>query len=966
MRYTVRVPRRLLVLALLVCLLTAACTPPGENARQTADPVGREGAANGVGSGVGNLDGAIVAPAPDPTPLGISDDVRIGTLDNGLTYYVQSNDSPGSRLDLRLVVRAGSRQQEDPESGLAHFVEHMLFNGTESFDGNELDRVLQGFGVDFGADINAYTSYDETVYNLSVPTTDSAVDTALDVLFEWASKATLDEQDVIEERGVVREEFRIRDESSGGVIFDALNQYYVGDSPYAAYDPIGTPEKILATTATDARRYYDRWYRPDLMSIVAVGDLPTDELEALVRDRFDGLTSRSDGQPLDPVTIDPVQGVIVDLATHPEQGRPNISLDLPIPTWDSTTVGGERLLVIESVIDNMIRNRLDERIAQGSMAAILNSSGSFQIVPGRRFLGFNVTGPDLVAATEDLLVELRRLQTDGFTEAELARSVAGQQSALDNVASSITSRQDADYARSFVEHALGRGAIDDLSDTIDRQLSILASLDLATVDNHLAFMLAESDPILVGIGRSEDELPTRDELRAAIDRALESELVDESVVVAAIDQLMERPDRGDEPSERSIDELNATEMTFDNGVRVLFMESDIFAGNANLLALSEGGWSTLEAQERALVGLATTAVDSSGRADISDLQLRTFLASRSAQIASFIDETEEGFSGSAEIDDMETLFQLLYLSITAPRVDPAPLAEVVEQGFGLRDRAVSDPGLLATIARLDARFESPWFNIVADDAQLESLTADDLANLYRDRLGNTDELVIAIAGDTDLGQIRDLSRRYVATLPAGSADSFVDRRADPPSTAIALEVDAGTDDAGAGVELFFAAPVDISVGPEAQVVALRLEVLTNIVDARLFETVREELAATYGGRVGSSLRLTPDVEIETLITISGDPARLDEINAAVRQELTDLVQNGPTRDEFERARTIARSDHELVNNFTLMLWLHEAAETSSLGYFGTLEAIDEMRQSEVADLAPTVFPLDRVIEVTRS
>ncbi len=903
-----------------------------------------------------------VAPQPDPTLLPLDPDVRIGVLDNGLTYYARSNDSPGSRLDLRLVVRAGSLQQEEPDSGLAHFAEHMLFNGTEAFEGNQLDRVLQGFGLQIGADLNAYTSYGETVYSLSVPTSRDAVATGLEVLFQWASAATLDDQAVIDERGVVREEFRVREESADGVIFSWFSELYTADSGYSGYDPIGTPEQILATTGADTRRFYDRWYRPDLMAIVAVGDVPVDQIEEQIKAVFNELESRSDGQDWTEPTVGEPSGLVVDVVTHPDAGRPAISLDIPIDDWDSLTVGGERLKLIESVIDSAIRSRLERRIDEGALEAILNSSGSFQLYKGRRFLGFNVTGEDLSTATEGLLTELRLIEFKGFTESELAAATASRQAGIDRDRDSVPSFQDAWFAALYVGHFLGDSAIERLEDGFQRESEILENLSLDEVNNHVRFMLQGRAPIIVAVGSDAAELPTTQQLGEALKRAREAELPAQIDPIRTFEQLMAPPSPVEPTNTRRIESMAATEWQFENGARVIFRPSNIYAGNLDVLAFADGGWSTLAEGDAALSALATYAVNRSGLGELSTVELDKFLGATSAWASVGIDETVDVIEGSATVEDAEVLFQLINLLITESKVEPSAFREAVEFGRSQVRQLEADPATRSSEALHGARYgESKWYDFIPSTADLDRLEPADLELLYSMRFGDVDDLVVAVTGDLPAAAVLSLAQEYIGTLPAGPADTWIDRQDAPPDGIERRQVAAGQNGAGAGIDLFYSA--EMAVDDRTRLV---VEIVQNIVSARLFENVREDLGATYGGRVSSVLVSEPDALVETFVTVTGDPDRLDAIYQTVTEDLAQLGAEGPTEDEFDRAKRIAISDNELINNLDLLNWLHQAADGDALNYTETLTTIRAISRADVAAVAKVMFPLDQRIEIFRS
>ena len=381
--------------------------------------------------------------------------VRIGTLDNGLTYYLRCNDSPGHNLELRLAVNAGSLNEAEAGSGVAHFLEHMLFNGTEKYPKNELTRVLQSIGVEFGPDINAYTSYDETVYQLDLPTHDeAAVDTAFDVLAQWAHAATINPDDVEDERGVVRDEYRLGYETADGVVRVAFPRMYSMGTPYEGRLPIGSLEGIEAITAQDLRDFYEKWYVPSNMAVIAVGHLTLDHLEALVKEHFDAIPAGED--PTDPERdseLDPESRF--DIATSPGQGYSFLSLDIRLPSWDRGTVAGERELWIEQLISIMLGNRLQDAYEQGLLSQTDPTHwSSFGHSRGLRFYGTNLRAEDYQTALNDFWSMMLTLKAHGFVEADLARAVTAIEAGLEFAVEAAPTTLDSSYATRYVSHFL--------------------------------------------------------------------------------------------------------------------------------------------------------------------------------------------------------------------------------------------------------------------------------------------------------------------------------------------------------------------------------------------------------------------------------------------------------------------------------------------------------------------------------
>ncbi len=961
---------RWLIGVVVLALVAGACTASsnGDDAFDSTTPTTADadgGPEDGAGlPGLGStLDS--IEPDPDPTPIPMDEAVRVGQLDNGLTYYLRRNRAPGQRLELRLAVDAGSALQDQPDSGLAHFVEHMMFNGTDKYPDNSLDPVLQRLGLEIGPDINAYTSYDETVYELTVATDPSSVTEAFDVLADWAIAATLDEQAVIDERGVLREERRVRVESGSAQSALLFDEIYTKGSDYAGYFTIGSTEGILSTTAQDARRFYDRWYRPDLMAVIVVGDLTLDQMEQEVTSRFSDFAGRSDAIERPDIEVAPIDTPVVDRYVHEEMTRPAISLDYWIPTWDAGTIGGERLIMLGEVLIQVIQNRFDEGIEQGEIRALEASIGSFDYTRNLWFLGLNFTGDDLVAATEDVLGALRTVEVNGVTQDELDRAIGEFQAWADQRLASADTTQDSEFANLYVANFLSGTEASSVEDWHARVTAMFESFTAQELTNYFQYLMSLSAPLVVGLGPDDDIVPSVAELEAAVAAGIEKgSNAGEAAQIEAIDELMTVPRIDDEGDRIEIREVDGFAIRFDNGATGVFVPSTISEGSVDLLARSFGGWSTLEPGDGPLMGLVTEAVSSSGLAEIDRVQLDRLLAGSVVSLSPYIDETEEGFFGNAATDDAELMFQLLSLLVTDPRVDDVAFRSAVQSAKIEAENSAIDPSSLSFAAMLDARYSGdPYEVIVPDLARIEGLDASDALDLYEQRLGKVDDLVVALVGDIDAQTAELLLQTYVGTLPAGASDSFVDHWNEPPADLIEVEVSAGADSSGAGVDFLFSVEMPVSERTD-----LAVELVGNILQARLFDAIREDLGATYGGNVYPTTSVVPDEVVEVFVIVNGDPDRLDQIEQVVLEEIEDLARNGPSVDEFQRAVAISTSDYELINNFQLMLMAIDAASEDPIDPYTrgeALQLLQRITQSEVAAMARSMFPTDQRIRVRR-
>ena len=896
--------------------------------------------------------------------------VKVGTLDNGFTYYVRSNDSPGGSLSLRLVVDAGSFNEPFAGANYAHFLEHMLFNGTEKYPGNEIIDALEKIGVEFGPDINAYTSYDETVYmlDLVIDEEEDSVGTAFDVLSQWAHAATIDPVDVEEERGIVRDEYRLRDESGQGIIFDVFDRMYGQGTPYEGRAPSGTAENIEATTAEDLRDFYETWYVPSNMAVVAVGDLPIDTLEDLVEEYFCGIAAGDDPPVVDNWSALNPEATF-DTATSPEQSYSYLSLDIRLPSWDPNTIEGERQLWIEQIISIMVENRLQDGYEQGFLSQIDPTHWtSFSYTRGLRYYGTNLRADDFSAALTDYWSLLLSLDQHGFSDTDLERAAKAIRADLESAIEAEPTFQDRQRADQYAAHFLGGADIGRLEDTAARVDALLDELVVDDLSDRYREILAESGLILIAVGPDPSEVPSVEEMRAALDSAVPGELpaqTGEATELLAVPSAVDAVSEG--PIEAITDELDdAYEWTFANGARVMYAYSDISENEVGLQAISWGGWSALEEGDRPLAQyLATRAVGNSGLGDLSPAQISRYLDDRNAQVQPFIGETTEGIAGSSDTADVETMFQLMHLYMTEAQIDEQAFGEALNVGDIIASLSVSDPDWQQALAYLEVRHGEAfgWFNLVAPPETLDSLTPESLLDIYQQSFGGVDDLVVVVVGDVDRDVVEQMARTYVGTLPTGEADSYVNLRTPEPEGIVRREVVLGPDIQSTSATYFYELLADVN--PASQVA---VDVLQVILDSRLIEDVREDLGDTYVVASSIGMSLTPESRIDAEVFATGDPEQMASIEAEMTRILAEVHSGEVTDEEFEQARSVVGDNYALIVNADLTNVLLRRAYASDDELPTPRRLSDELEALELDDvqaLAALLFDPDQHIQIVR-
>ena len=922
-------------------------------------------AACSTGSGVTatNSDAAEVVIEVDP-------ETRLLTLDNGLVVYLRSNDRPGTSASMRLAINAGSAMEQPDQAGAAHFLEHMLFNGTDQFPGNDLIDVLREFGMEFGADINAYTSYDETVYELTVPLSDSDnMGTGLDVLQQWLSAATIDESEVTAERGVVLDEWRVRDQTLDGRVGAALEHLFLDGTGYEGRQPIGNDDAINGMTAEPLRRFYDAWYRPENAAIIVVGDFDVDDVESMVHDRFDGEVGRGEMPERPDLSLAAYANAKAVVLADPDEVQVSVELTYPTPGEPTATTAATRRSVVTSLAFDLIANRLDDDVTRGDAEFLSAYSSSNDWVRGLSAPSLYLTAD--TAALDDtigaLLDELERARRFGFDDNELARATEVYRSSLQALYDGRDTRQDSDYADDFVRHFLELRPIGTAQDEFDTYSAILDAVTTDDVEAALAAHLDQSAPhLFLSVPEGTDGAPTERELLDLLAAVAERTVEPREETAAVGNQLMEPPAPVSEASSTVAADvpgyfLDATRLTFANGAVVILNPTDIADGYVAVHAASPGGLSLVDEADAFAAGYGVRVVASSGLGDLDPVAVDTILGGTEIDVSPYIDDTSEGFDGSTSTDDLELTFQLLHQYLEAPQFEQSALDGEKAADQPYIDDPTADADFAAYNTLNAARYgDSPFYRLLPTRQELDAIDLADVERVYTDRFVGAGDWVFVLSGDFEISDATDFARRYIGTLPSGgTTEEWKNLEPAPPAGVVATEVLAGTGD-HASLNLLYTAESDGS-----RYEPLLAAMLNSVIDTRLTDHIREALGASYSPFAAMTVYDTPAATVEAYVSVSGDPAGMDELAVAVHDDLVDLATNGPSTAEFDAALAAMEQQYGYLNDGQLAMMLL-AAESDPVALDVFLSEYDELANitpSELAAFAARVLPVDRYIQV---
>lgn len=913
----------------------------------------------------------LVDPVADPIPA--DDEVRAGVLDNGLTYYVRANDNPGAKAELRLAIRAGSVDEGTASAGLAHFLEHMLFNGTERYPENELIALLRTFGAQFGADINAYTSFDETVYELSVPARDESLTTALDVLDQWLSHATIDPAQVEAERGVVLDEWRSRTQTVDGRLFDLAAGMYLSNSAYAGRSPIGTAETIAGLSVDELRAYYDAWYRPDNAAVIVVGDIDVDDVVARITEVFGDATARTPAMPARPeVTFplerDPDYAVLSDA----DQATVDVEVTLPLPAPDAAEPTAWQASLFDEMIFDILLRRLeaDQRAGDAPFDRIGPGTNSFVATLDAPALYAFTDVERATATVRALLEEYERTSRFGFSDAEATLARRSVQAGYDARLEQANSTQDVEFAERYVQSFLTGAPYPAVAVEHERATAIIEGASAEALTERFRARWDNSAPhvIIAAPAGVADRLPSEVEVMALIDGLAERPLAPRAAAPEAPAELMVAPEPVAPTSEEPLREgglggFDPFVMSFPNGARVVATPSTIVEGAVAFYGASPGG-SSLVADADAVDALfAADIVLASGLGDLGPTELEDVLADRATRVAASITPYRDELGGEASTTDLEALFQLIHLAMTAPGFDPVALTQLQRAVGPVVDNPAVNPAAAGIDALVDTRYGGEVrYTALPTPTEFATLDLAGVERVWDGRFGNAGDWVFAFAGDFDPAVLRDLAERYLGTLPGTpGAETPQDLAVAAPPGVAATTVEAGTGDT-ASVRMLFSTPAGVADADLEVLGALAQRVLR----ARLVDVIREELGESYSPGAQIELIMDPGPVVQSYVEVTGAPDRIDGVGDVVIEQLGDLVVGGPSEAEFDRAYAELAEDYQFVTNQDLLDHTTEPLLRPEVAVRSPLEraaALSGLTADDVQAFLGEFLPVDQYVRV---
>jgi zinc protease len=890
-----------------------------------------------------------------------------GTLENGIQYFILENNEPSNRIFLRLVVNVGSILERDDQLGLAHFVEHGAFLGTEDFHESEIVGYLESLGMRFGPDINAYTSFDETVYMLQIPADDPAkLDRGLKILQQWAHAVTFPEERILRERGVILEEWRV----GQGIqqrLRDAHFPSIFLNSLYAQRLPIGKPEIFTQAGPEELREFYQTWYRPELLAIVAVGVVDPVQIETQIRDVFSEIPGSSHSVNRPDFPIPPIEQRILSLAGDPELTYASITIYNRLPALAMTTEQDLRTKWTHDLFSVALARRIEEEELNPNFPLLATGAGYGDLVRSRdaAYL-YGVSETELLLpALGEILRLVQEVRQDGFTQNEID---AAKRRLLRSYQDSFNERnfiQSNYFASQLTQSFLTGRPAPSIEQQWELAQTIIPTISREDVQRVSQIYLSDTDQIIT-ISVPEyllDTMASEEELLDFFNVLLNQEVVSRQLNDQSLSNLMETiPSPGSIVQEVVLEEIGVIEWKLSNGMTVYLKPTEFRNDQILVASYTLGGHSITNDDLFQNSNIATTVASLSGLGNFSRTELNSILDGTSVQVSSYIDFYDHGFIAESSRDDLETLFQLIHLQSVAPRI------EEEAYHFLMRNLQTS---LQARSADPNALFSDTLQDLFAGDDvrrrslridQFNSTSTDLVRSIYLNLFQDLKDSNFFLVGAFQPEEIRTLVKTYLATLPSSNLPST--RVAYPNRLSqgrIIRQIAHGQADASRAA-VVFRGEYDGTIETTYLVRAL-----ADVLRIRLREALREDEGGTYGVRVTATTEAFPQPRYSIQIDFNTAPDRVVGLTERIHQEIALLTNSGPSADLLQRVQEIHRRDHE-ANLKSNSWWLWELYEKQIRGQ--ELQSISQQNQlisaltaQEIQRAAELFLPGDSYIQL---
>ncbi len=847
---------------------------------------------------------------PQTSSIPIDTSVTIGVLPNGLKYYIQYNKKPEKRAELRLAVNAGSVLEEDNQKGLAHFCEHMAFNGSTHFKKNELVDYLESVGVKFGPELNAYTSFDQTVYMLQVPTDKADIlEKGFVVLEDWAHGLAFDSVEIEKERGVITEEWRLG-RGAQQRMRDQQFPVLFKNSKYAERLPIGDMEVVGKCPHSVLKKFYTDWYRPDLMCVVAVGDFDKAVIEKYIMEHFGNLKPAVNPRERYYAPVPPHDETLFAIAKDKEAQYSMVAIFEMRPVEKTLTMDDFKKVIIQNLFQSMLNARLQELTQQADPPFLFAYAGKTGFVRTADAIVLQAVVKDggIERGLDAILREAEKVRQFGFTQTELDRHKESVLRGLETAVAEKDKTESSNLIGQYVNNYLEGEPIPGIENENVIYKKYMPEISLADVNKLSADLMQKTDRVIL-VNSPEKEglaVPTEKELTAVMDKVQSEKITAYEDKVNQQPLVSQMPKPGKIVDEKKNDKLGYTEWKLSNGVKVIVKQTDFKNDEIMFSAVAPGGSSLCEDKDAMSASFADDIARESGIGDFTLVELQKALANKIVSVNPGFDFNSESMYGSCSPKDAETMFQLIYLNFTKARFDSTAFASyMVKVRSWLKNRG-NDPqaAFSDTITGVLHNYHfrmRPLSLALVDEIDLKAAE-----KFFKSRFADAGGFTFVFSGNIDMAKFKDFVEQYLSSLPSsGKPEMWRDLHVTNPTGIVERKVFKGMEPKSS-VSLQFSNDFKWSRHEE-----YLFNSLIDVLDIRLREVIREDKGGTYGVRVSKFVTKIPGGRCRVSIGFGCKPERVDELVNAAFAVLDSMKKFGPTPETVAKVKETQKREREV-------------------------------------------------------
>ncbi len=850
-------------------------------------------------------------------PLPQDPNVVVGKLPNGITYYLRHNEEPKNRASFYIIRNAGSLLENDDQDGLAHFLEHMAFQGTKNFPGKGIITTLEKYGVAFGRNINAYTAHNETVYNLSsVPTNDpSLLDTCVLILHDWSYYLTLDDQEIDDERGVISEEWRTRRTSSFRMQKQMFPVLFKG-SQYAIRDVIGSLDVIKNFKYQTIKDFYHKWYRTDLEAIAIVGDFDIKEMEQRVKDIMSKVPAIENPTPRPFFEIPSHDEIYYCLATDKEAQSSSISITTILPEAPAAERNTHAYLkdnIVSSFYNSMIGSRISEIMQQANPPFLGGSIGYGGLVRGYDSYNISTTAKpnqeDI--ALESILTENERVKRFGFTTTELERVKTNMLVGLESAYKEKDKTDNESYIQDMQSHFLEQSPMIDFEYYYQFAKQIIPTITIEEVNAKAKEWNTDKNRTIVVSGPSEDAKHlTREEVLAIMDKVSKADIQPYQDAISDASLINEELTGSKVVKTKRLPEFNAVEWTLGNGAKVVFRKADYDKDDVSLSSYSKGGTSLYDIDMLPSAANASSFTRNFGVGDFDAITLKKLLTGKMASCSASIGGMSEAVSGSSTPKDFETMLQLLYLRFEKPRFDQEVFESIMNRNRAMLPNMLKNPQKIMQDSMQQIMTNYNPRSMIYNEKYLDQISLEKIEQVYRDRIKDASDFTFFIVGNIDEDVVKPLVEKYIGSLKSENRkETWRDTQVRGPKGKTVKEIELALETPKSTVITNFSKDMKYSVYNN-----ICNNILQGILDLRYTENIREKEGGTYGVGVEAGSMREPYSNYNMTMSFDCDPAKANHLKSLIYAEIDKMMKEAPTQEEMNKIISNMKKNREQSKN----------------------------------------------------